>query len=144
MFKNIVVAVDGSDHAKIALNIACDLSRTYEGAVHIVHAPFVETVAYATGSGVVEIAPSHDEVMKAGREVMEDAVARCKTMDIAPKTKTVKTGDTKAVILGVVEDTGADLVVMGRRGLGSIGSLILGSTSLRVAHDAPCAVLTVK
>ena len=144
MFKQIVVAIDGSDHAKNALDMACALALKFDGKVHIVHAPYIETVAYALGAGYVEVGPSPEQIEHAGEKVMEEALARAKDSGITPSGTTLKIGDAKEVILGAVEETGADLVVMGRRGLGSVGSLVLGSTSLRIAHDAPCAVLTVK
>jgi len=144
MFKDIVIAVDGSDHARNAMKIGCDLALKYDSSIHIVTAPYLETVAYAMGSGAVEIQPTQSEIQKAGKQVMDEAVTLAKNAGVEPAPTAIRGGDAKSVILKAVEDTGADLVIMGRRGLGSVGSLILGSTSLRVSHDAPCAVMTVK
>lgn len=144
MFKKIIVAIDGSEHSETALHISCNLAKCYDGSIHLVHAPHLETVAYALGVGYVEVGPTQEQIESAGKKVMEDATAVVKKAGAELGSSTLKFGDPKAVILEVVDGVGADLVVMGRRGLGSVGSLVLGSTSLRVAHDAPCAVLTVK
>ncbi len=53
-------------------------------------------------------------------------------------------GDPRSAILQVRDDWGADLVVVGSRGLGAFAGMILGSVSIEVARHAPCAVLVTK
>ena len=144
MFKNITVAVDGSDHARNALEIACDMAKLYEGNIHLVHTPEVQTTGIAVGSGAVEILPSDAAVQAAGRDVMADAVMRVQAAGCEPKSQIVGNGRPSAEVIAAAKDTGSDLIVMGRRGLGGMQSLLMGSTSQNIAHDAPCAVLTVK
>lgn len=55
----------------------------------------------------------------------------------------VERGEAAERIVACAEGCGADLIVMGRRGLGSVGSLLQGSTSLQVNHLAKCACLSV-
>jgi nucleotide-binding universal stress UspA family protein len=47
-------------------------------------------------------------------------------------------------LIGVAEDTGADLIVIGLRRRTPVGKLILGSNAQRILLDAPCPVLAVK
>jgi nucleotide-binding universal stress UspA family protein len=49
-----------------------------------------------------------------------------------------------AVEILAAADEGADLVIVGARGLGTLGRLVLGSVSDRVVDHAPCPVLVVK
>ncbi|HUO45666.1 MAG TPA: universal stress protein [Acidimicrobiia bacterium] len=56
----------------------------------------------------------------------------------------VDSGDPAATIVRLAKEVGADLIVMGSRGLGSVAGLLLGSVSHKVGHAAPCAVLTVR
>ena len=47
------------------------------------------------------------------------------------------------MIAGYAKANAIDLIVMGRRGLGAIGGLLLGSVSHKVTQLAPCACMTV-
>jgi nucleotide-binding universal stress UspA family protein len=53
-------------------------------------------------------------------------------------------GDPRHVIVDVAADWDADLIVLGARGLGAMGTALLGSVSLAVARHAPCPVLVVR
>ncbi|MFT4706760.1 MAG: nucleotide-binding universal stress UspA family protein [Yoonia sp.] len=144
MFKNITVAVDGSDHARNALGVACDIAKLYEGNIHLVHTPEVQTTGIAVGSGAVEIQPTDAAVQAAGHDVMADAVTRVRAAGCEPTSQIVGNGKPSAEVIAAANSTGSDLIVMGRRGLGGVQSFLMGSTSQKIAHDAPCAVLTVK
>ena len=56
-------------------------------------------------------------------------------------TMKVAHGDPAKEILKEAREGGYDLVILGRRELGPIGRLVLGSVSGKVAKEAPCAVL---
>ncbi len=58
--------------------------------------------------------------------------------------RSVVEGHAAAEVLAAAEEPGVDLVVLGARGLGTIGRLLLGSVSERVLQHAPCPVLIVK
>ncbi len=63
---------------------------------------------------------------------------------IGPVERSVVLGQPATEILAAAEAPGVDLVVIGARGLGLFGRLVLGSVSDRVVHHAPCPVLVVK
>jgi nucleotide-binding universal stress UspA family protein len=54
-----------------------------------------------------------------------------------------ESGDPADVLITVAEDTGADCIVVGSRGMGSASRFLLGSVPNRVSHHAPCDVLIV-
>ena len=56
----------------------------------------------------------------------------------------VKNGAPAERIVETVADIGADAVVMGSRGLSNFGGMVFGSVSHKVAHEAPCSVITVR
>jgi nucleotide-binding universal stress UspA family protein len=56
----------------------------------------------------------------------------------------LREGDPAAAILNLTREENADIIVMGRRGLGDLAGLLLGSVSHNVTHLAECACLTVK
>lgn len=144
MFSTIVVAVDGSDQSDHALATACDLAQRYKSKIHLVHSPQLDTVALAVGSGAFHIKPSQDQVNEAGKHVMDKAVELAKRQGCQAEDTVIGNADPAAEILKHVKKTDADLIVTGRRGLGGIGSLLLGSVSQKISQEAPCACLTVK
>lgn len=144
MFKNITVAVDGSDHAWHALGVACDLAKHYQSQIHIMHTPELPATAIAVGSGAVEIEPSAADIAKAGEVVMAEAATIARDAGVEPASQLVRNGTPSSEAIAVAEQTGSDLIVTGRRGIGGLKGLFLGSTSQKIAHDARCAVLTVK
>lgn len=73
MLKNIIVAIDGSDHATKALKVACDLVQHYDGQINLVHTPEIATTSLAVGSGAVEIPPTDEAIAEVGRAVMAEA-----------------------------------------------------------------------
>ncbi|WP_299691584.1 universal stress protein [uncultured Tateyamaria sp.] len=147
MFKRIVVGVDGSQMSDNAMAIACDLAQKYDSALYLVHTPQPHTVAFAMGAvagyHAVTTMPDHKEVVEAANKITQHAAAiaaqhGCDVTDIRTDQ-----GEPAAQIIACAEDVGADLIVTGRRGLGSIGALVQGSTSQRVNHLATCATLSV-
>jgi nucleotide-binding universal stress UspA family protein len=78
-----------------------------------------------------------------GERLVEDAESRAEEQGIAART-VVRAGDPASVILEAAKAEQADLIAMGRRGLGDLAGLLLGSVSHKVAHLAECACLTVK
>jgi nucleotide-binding universal stress UspA family protein len=144
MFTNIVVAVDGSKPSKNAINVACDIAQHYGSKIHLVHTPQVDTMAIAVGASAVAVKASLDAISDAGKSVMAAAKTQATENGFPPESTTIGHGDPATEVLTVLDKTSADLVVCGRRGLGNLSALMLGSTSRAIAHDADCAVLTVK
>ena len=143
MFKTIVVAVDGSDPSKHALGVACGLATQFGAELHLVHSPQIETMLVAHGYMVSDIPVSPERVADAGKDVMEEAVKTAKDAGVTPASETIGRGDPTDDILEIAKLQDADLIVMGRRGLGSVASVFLGSVSLKVSHNATCSILTV-
>ena len=144
MFSNITVGVDGSDHGWRALEVACDLAQHYNASVHLVHVPEIPPSAMAIGIGAIDVPIDMEQVMSAGQAVMAEAATLSRGHGVEPSSQIVRTGIASAEILHTAESTETDLIVSGRRGVGNVASLLLGSTSQKIAHDAQCACLTVK
>ena len=147
MFSKIVVGIDGSETSDNAVRLACDLAGKYGSELYLVHTPQPQTVAFAMGAvagyHAATTMPHHDEVVQAAERIVEraKAVAEASGQQIA-KAHTEQ-GDPAEHIVACSEEVGADLIVMGRRGLGSLGALVQGSTSQQVNHLAKCATLSV-
>lgn len=143
MFKSIIVAIDGSDAAHKALETACGLAKTFNSELHLIHSPQVETTAIAVGYSVVDLPVSAAQIAKAGKEVMDAAVSFATTLGTPPADTTIGLDAPADDILSAAKLNDADLIVMGRRGLGSVASLFLGSVSQQVSRGAGCSCLTV-
>ncbi|MAC82070.1 MAG: universal stress protein [Rhodobacteraceae bacterium] len=147
MFESIVVGVDGSEASEKAIRIACDLAQKYKAGLHLVHSPQPETAVYATaavaGFPAVAEMPTQEELDQAGEEVMKLALATAAEAGQPDVQTHMLRGDPADQLIDCAERVGADLIVTGRRGLGNLAGIVLGSTSQRIAHHAKCAVLTV-
>ncbi|MEO1549524.1 MAG: universal stress protein [Pseudomonadota bacterium] len=147
MFKTITIGIDGSDASINALRAACDMAQRFGAQLHLVHTPQPQTVAFALGAvpgyDMATTMPSQAEVEDAAQKVLARGLEIAKEMGQPVAETYSQRGDPIAQIIKVAEACGADLIVTGRRGLGNLGALILGSTSLGIANRARCAVLSV-
>lgn len=148
MFETICVGYDGSDPSENAVRVACDMARKYGSAVHIVHTPHPETVAFAMGAvpgyNVAIAMPAAEEVARSASVLKEKARATATAAGVDTVVTYVGHGDAAYVLTEYAKSVGSDLIVTGRRGLGNLSALVLGSTSLDVGRRATCAHLTVK
>ncbi|WP_120499823.1 universal stress protein [Roseovarius sp. EL26] len=147
MFKTIVVGIDGSEISDNALRVACELAQKFAAEIHLIHVPQPQTVAFAmgalTGYHTATSMPTSDEVKTAGNKILDAGKAIAKTGGVDIAQAHLKSGDPANQITEYAEACEADLIVTGRRGLGSLGALIQGSTSQAVNHKAKCACLSV-
>lgn len=143
MFNSIIVAIDGSEPAQHALATACEMAKRFEAQLHIVHSPQIETTMVAHGYMVIEVPPTPDRIAEAGKGVMDAACNAAAEAGITPADTHLGRGDPTDDILEIAKLHDADLIVMGRRGLGSVASIFLGSVSGKVSHAATCSILTV-
>lgn len=138
MFETIVLATDGSDHAERALGYARDLALRDGAEVIVVHA-FEPIPGYLGVETKSEVAARH---VSAGREIADQA--REQLMDAGVDVEAeVLQGPPAEAILRVAEGRGADLIVMGTRGRGSLTSLLLGSVSHHVLAHSKVPVMVV-
>jgi nucleotide-binding universal stress UspA family protein len=79
-----------------------------------------------------------------GERLLDDACARARERQVASVRPLLREGDPAKAILEAAQQEAVDLIVLGRRGLGDLAGLLLGSVSHKVAHLADCACLTVK
>lgn len=144
MFEMIVVAVDGSAPSEHALLTACDIAKKYDAKIHLVHSPELDTVALAMGSGAFSIDPSSAEIRSSGKVVMDKAKELAQRQGCEPAECVISNGAAADEVLKYADKVDADLIVAGRRGLGSLVGMFMGSVSQKIAQEAKCACLTVK
>ena len=136
----IVVGVDGSEGSINALRFAIDEARIHGGEVKAVSVWHVPSLAYGAGMGPVPVdLGAYSEVAQAGlARNLEDVGAAASGVTVRP---IVRQGSPADIICQEAE--GADLLVVGSRGLGGFRGLLLGSVSQQCAHHAPCPVVII-
>ncbi|MEQ6250105.1 universal stress protein [Sulfitobacter sp. HNIBRBA3233] len=145
MFRKILLAYDGSDHAEAALATAAGLSNALGADLHVVHTPQLDTPPVVLGPYVSQLGtpPTQAEYDAVGAKMIERVRTAADAHGVRVKGAHVGHGAPADYILATAKDIDADLIVMGRRGLGAVKALVLGSISHAVAHRATCACLTV-
>ena len=146
MFKTILVSYDGSDQARHALETAVELSKAFGSEIHVSHTPQMEMPPIVVGSfvSVLEKPPTAEQIEEAGKRVADHAEAVVSAAGGTLTARHIGEGDPAKFTLAIAKKLNADLIVMGRRGLGAVASLALGSVSLAISHGAECACLTVE
>ena len=142
MAGRIVVGIDGSPHSGIALEWAVARARLGGQRLELVHAyvltPELDFFGY---TGLAASQPV-EWFIEFSKEVLDAAAAR--VHELAPDLScdlTSRMGQPAHVLADASE--GADLIVVGRRGLGSAASAVLGSVSNRLAIQASCPLVIV-
>jgi nucleotide-binding universal stress UspA family protein len=132
--KRILVAYDGGEPARRALDVAIDLAKRYDALVSVVSVIPVHP-------GRTQVDPWDDSVAHA--EILRDA--RLILAEHGIEASLLEpTGDPAATIEKLVEAGGFDTVVVGSRGLGPVSRVLQGSVSEHVATHAGVAVLSAR
>jgi len=139
----LLVPVDQSENAIRALDHAIRLAQELGGtALHIVNA-HEPTIVY----GEVALYLPEEKARALQKEHSEDqlrpALERARAANV-PFTSEILVGDVPHAIAKCAEDRSCDGIVMGTRGMGTIGSLLLGSVAMKVIHLAKVPVTLVK
>ena len=145
MFKRILVPVDGSQHALVALELAVRLQAAGGGELLILTVFRHHSLLEASLSMVRPEEPENmDDVLRDhARDVAEQAKALAAALGSAQLRAFVKKGPPARTIVAFGEEKGADLIVLGSRGLGDLEGYLLGSVSHKVTSLADCPVLVV-
>jgi nucleotide-binding universal stress UspA family protein len=137
----VVVGVDGSPAALAAVRLGAAEAALRRRPLRLVHA-FVWPVLH------VDVAPPPGGPLQGGlrhqaERLLDEAVsvARSAAPDV-PVTGTMIDGQASAVLCR--ETAGADLLVLGHRGLGGFTGLLVGSVAVQVSSYAACPVLIAR
>ncbi len=136
----LVVGVDGSETSVEALRFALAEARLRSAGVRAVCAWEVPPAAY--GDGTAPTIEETEAYERAAERAVEGALAAAGAADAGVPVETCIVHDWPGETL-VRESEGAELLVVGSRGLGGIRSLVLGSVSQECCHRAPCPVVVI-
>jgi nucleotide-binding universal stress UspA family protein len=145
VFTRIVVGTDGSETAGEAVRQAIDLAKLAGAQLSIVSAfapvpdrKVKDQQREAPADVQYEIGPREDVNL-----VLDAAAADARKEGIEVQTHPVE-GDPGEAILNVAEETKADLIVVGNKGMTGARRFLLGSVPNNISHHAPCSVIIVR
>jgi nucleotide-binding universal stress UspA family protein len=138
----IVVGADGSDGGAAALAFAAAEAAARKAGLRIVSAWDVPVAPHGVGLAPAPmLVPETLEAYRAdAQKVADDAAATVK--ELQPSVEAVAVQGHPADVL-VEQGADAEMIVVGRRGLGGFKSLLLGSVSQQVVQHATCPVVVV-
>jgi nucleotide-binding universal stress UspA family protein len=145
VFKSIVVGTDGSETASQAVHQAVDLAKQIGAKVGLVSA--YEPVSDQRLREERTEVPDDLQWMVNPREdvdaTLKDAAGVAKEAGVDVETYS-RQGDPADAILDVAEEQGADLIIVGNKGMTGAKRFLLGSVPNKVSHHAPCSVLIIR
>src|SRR3712207_5861536 len=131
MTEKVLLATDGSKDAALAARAAVDVCDRTGAELHLVHVWY--SVSTARLRSFVRA-----ELKKLGQEILDEGVKRVEESGGRLTDAQLVEGRAADEILDLAEEIGADLVVIGSRGLGFVGRIALGSVSEAVLLHFPC------
>lgn len=165
----ILVPVDGSPHSLKALHIAGDLAEKYSGRIALLHVlarnkraddflrigvaksfgPKLLT-ALTQAAGRDSDSPAAPQAIpepllrSMGERILQEARERVQHRDLQADILEIADGDPVEAILVAAKSAGANLIVMGCRGLSGSSDGPFGSISQAIFAQAPCTCISVK
>ena len=171
MFKTILCPIDGSDHARKALELAIDLAKAGNAKLILLHGlllhehsedlkrfaeveglaktvePELSRLRSVEGRldyGYQEPAPASRMYVEIGQTILDGAKLDAEEKGLSDVDTILTGGDTATQILRCIDERDVDCVVLGSRGLSDVKALVLGSVSHKVLNRAPCTCIAVK
>jgi nucleotide-binding universal stress UspA family protein len=145
MFESIVVGTDGSQTATEAVRQAVALAARLGAKLEVVSA--YEPVPKSRLRAEAHQAPADLQWSINQREDVEGTLGE--VADLAAEAGVsieghARQGDPADAILDVAEETNADLIIVGNKGMTGAKRFLLGSVPNKISHHAPCSVLIIR
>jgi nucleotide-binding universal stress UspA family protein len=143
MFNTILVAVDESEAAREAFELACKLALEDRAALVLLNVIDVSKLIAASGYDAPYPAQTLDIMRTAGQQLLDERKAASAKSGI-PTTTTVGEGDAVDEILRVANENAVGLICVGTHGREGLARLFIGSVAEGVLRRSEVPVLTVR
>lgn len=143
MFHRILVAIDGSEHARAALREAIDLAKLADAKLTViaVHQPSSTLLIGSPVVPTIDLGELEAAIEREYEELLERALAN--VPGGVSVVKVLAQGQPAQAILDRARKDDSDLIVLGSRGRGGMASMLLGSVSHQVLQHSGVPVLVV-
>jgi nucleotide-binding universal stress UspA family protein len=139
----LLIPVDGSESARHALAYAIKLAKEHgQIELHVVTV-HPEPVLY----GQIQVYVPREKMEELQKihsmDILQPAVDAAKAANV-PFTSEILVGSTAPMIVKRAEELNCIGIVMGTRGMGAVGNLVLGSVATKIVHLTKLPVTLVK
>lgn len=140
MYKQILIAVDGSDTSNLAVQEALKLAKEQGAKVLLLNV--IEPFVHAATEAMVDLT---DAFRREGEEILTAALQRARESGVDAKNVLIDAGGRRvaAVIVDEAQKAGVDLIAMGTHGRRGIEHLVLGSVAEGVARRTTVPLLLI-
>src|SRR2546426_8698870 len=145
MFGSIVVGTDGSGTATQAVREAVDVAKAVGATLELVsaYAPVSEARLREERRHAPEDVQWAIHPKQEGAQALSDAADIAREAGVEVNTH-ARQGDPADAILDVAEERGADLIIVGNKGMTGAKRFLLGSVPNKISHHTPCGVYIVR
>jgi len=140
----ILLATDGSEEAELAALRAVDLADATDSELHVVHVGVVPIFLKSYPGTLGYYGKLYEQIEEQSRVLLRKQSWRVKAAGGTVAGAHLRMGAVDLEIVALAEELGADLIVMGSRGLGGVRRALMGSVSDSVVRHAHCPVLVVR
>lgn len=146
MFKKILVAHDGSEHADRALTLAVDMAKKYDASILVCHAVTVFSSRPRYESKVEDSAKNvfRNIGHEVAETIMTDIGERMKVNEFSNWDQRIVEGSPARAVVDTASQEHADMIVVGTRGLSGLQGMALGSVAQKISFLANCPIVIVK
>ena len=139
----ILVGVDGSKYSEKAFRLACTLAAKYDATLLIVS---ISEVLGSEGRGSLYLSKKAKQELEKGGNLplLERCRSEAKEAGISDIQTLTTSGHAAKMILDIADSKGADMIILGNRGLNAPKEFLLGSVSYNVSHHAKCTVVIAR
>ncbi|MDF1557759.1 MAG: universal stress protein [ANME-2 cluster archaeon] len=141
IFKNIVIATDGSENSLNAVKHAIEFARISEAKLFVVFV--VDTGAFASIPVDMALGNMYEILKKEGDEAVKHVEDLAKKVGLEIESYNVE-GHPAEEIIKISENVSANLIVMGTLGKSGLDRFLLGSVAEKVSRNSKIAVMVVR
>lgn len=145
-FGTVVAAFDGSDDSAKAVEVACSISAKYGSKLTIVHVYHSPSAVFASGPGmpVPDFTDLENAAEKTAKGVLSRGLEFASKLGVGARGELMESSSAVEALVTYAEQSKADLIVVGTRGMTGFKKLVIGSVSSGVVSHAKCPVLVVR
>ncbi len=148
MVSKILVATDGSSHAKKAVDFAGEFASKFGARVHLVHvvqeARIPEEMKQFMDSEHLSGTTGKAYLETVGKQIISDARKKLADHGVKGIETSLLVGDAPEEIVKFAKEQKIDMIILGNQGLGKIKEFFIGSVTSKVVRAAHCTCITVK